>query len=63
MKNKRLITAGRTLDHAAGIYDAVTNLTSLGRSSQLRAEAIAYMDFEPEDHVVDLGCGTVMMTL
>ncbi len=63
MKDQKLQTAGRTLDHAAGVYDAVTNLAYLGRSARIRAEAIGYMDFKANDRILDLGCGTGVMTL
>jgi ubiquinone/menaquinone biosynthesis C-methylase UbiE len=63
IRNERLQTAGRTLDHAAGIYDLVNNIVSFGRCARMRAEAIGSMDFKPEDHILDLGCGTGTMTL
>ena len=60
---EKLQTAGRTLNYAAGIYDCVINIASLGRSRQIRAEAIDAMDFQPDDRILDLGCGTGAMTL
>jgi ubiquinone/menaquinone biosynthesis C-methylase UbiE len=63
MKENNFQTAGRTLDYAAGIYDTVTTIASLGRSTRLRAEAIESMDFHPDNRILDLGCGTGAMTL
>ena len=63
MSEQKLNTAGRTLDHAAGIYDVVMEAVMFGRGRRLRAQMIGLMDFKPTDRMLDLGCGTGSLTL
>ena len=63
MGEQRLATAGRTLYHAAGVYDVVMEAVMFGRGRRLRAQMIELMDFNPTDEMLDLGCGTGSLTL
>ncbi|MGE4286656.1 MAG: class I SAM-dependent methyltransferase [Phycisphaerae bacterium] len=60
---EKLHTKGRTLDHAAGVYDFAMNTLSFGRERKLRRDEIETLTFEPTDRILDLGCGTGTMTL
>ena len=60
---RSLKTKGRTLDYAASIYDPIMNIVTLGRAKSARAEAIDVLDFKTTDKILDLGCGTGVMTL
>lgn len=60
---EKLQTKGRTLDHAAAVYDFTMNTLSLGRERKLRRDEIQTLTFEPTDRILDLGCGTGTMTL
>ena len=63
MTQKKLKTKGRTLDYAAGIYDQVINISSLGQSSKLRAREIETIPFKTTNKILDIGCGTGSMTI
>lgn len=60
---RSLKTRGRTLDYAASIYDPVMNIATLGRAKSARTEAIDILDFKATDKILDLGCGTGVMTI
>lgn len=60
---QQLKTAGRTLNYAAPIYDLVNNIVTLGRVKCARTEVINILDFKATDKILDLGCGTGVMTL
>lgn len=59
---KSIPTRGRTLDHAAFIYDLVEPLLMLGRQTQYIQKIISLLDLKPDQKILDLGCGTGVLT-
>jgi ubiquinone/menaquinone biosynthesis C-methylase UbiE len=59
---KSVPTRGRTLDHAALIYDLVEPLLMLGKQNQYFQKIISLLDIKPGNKVLDLGCGTGVLT-
>jgi ubiquinone/menaquinone biosynthesis C-methylase UbiE len=55
-------TRGRTLDHAALIYDLVEPLFMLGKQPEYIQKIISYLELKPDHRVLDLGCGTGVLT-
>lgn len=51
-------TRGRTLDHAALVYDYLEPVLLLGKQAEYDRKIIALLDTAPGDRVLDLGCGT-----
>lgn len=51
-------TTGRTLDHAAPVYDLLAPLMTFGLERGYRRRAIALLDLEGHERVLDVGCGT-----
>jgi len=43
---------------AAAHYDSIMNLASLGRYAHFIKKAVSLMQIQPEDKIIDLGCGT-----
>lgn len=62
MNRQSIPTRGRTLDHAAFVYDLVEPLVMLGRQSAYNQEIVALLDLKRSDRVLDLGCGTGVLT-
>jgi ubiquinone/menaquinone biosynthesis C-methylase UbiE len=56
-------TRGRTLDHAAAVYDLVEPLIMLGKQAQYELDIVNLLELKPSDRVLDLGCGTGTLTL
>lgn len=54
-------TRGRTLDHAAAVYDFCEPLLMLGRQAEYDRRLIELLAPCPEDKVLDLGCGTGLL--
>ncbi len=57
------VTAGRTLDHAAAIYDWAMPVMSVGmeRPCQRRVESL--LQLSGNERILDVGCGTGSLTL
>ncbi len=55
-------TTGRTLDHAAAVYDFVEPFLLLGKQAQYEQDIVSLLDPRPADRVLDLGCGTGTLT-
>lgn len=55
-------TRGRTLDHAAFIYDALEPVLLLGKQAEYDRHILTLLNLVPSDRVLDLGCGTGVLT-
>jgi len=55
-------TRGRTLDHAAAVYDLIEPLLLVGKQAQYNLEIVARLNLKKSDRVLDLGCGTGVLT-
>lgn len=55
-------TRGRTLDHAAALYDFIEPIFMAGRQAEYNRTICALLDIKPSDRVLDLGCGTGVLT-
>ena len=62
MHNKSIPTRGRTLDHAAFIYDFVEPIVMLGKQNQYDRHIVSLLNLNPAERVLDLGCGTGVLT-
>jgi ubiquinone/menaquinone biosynthesis C-methylase UbiE len=62
MDTKSIPTRGRTLDHAAFIYDVVEPILMLGKSNQYDRQIVSLLELSPAQRVLDLGCGTGVLT-
>lgn len=51
-------TTGRTLDHAAPVYDLLAPLMTFGLERGYRRRAIALLDLQGHERALDVGCGT-----
>ncbi|HOX05044.1 MAG TPA: methyltransferase domain-containing protein [Planctomycetota bacterium] len=56
-------TEGVTLDHAAGLYDWLAPLMTLGLEGRLHRRLIAGLRLDRPMAVLDIGCGTGSLTL
>lgn len=61
-KFKSVPTRGRTLDHAALVYDAFEPLLLLGKQAEYDRHLVRLLNLAPSDRVLDLGCGTGVLT-
>ena len=59
---KSVPTRGRTLDHAAFVYDICEPILLLGKQAEYDRHLMALLDLQASDHVLDLGCGTGVLT-
>ena len=55
-------TRGRTLDHAAGVYDILAPVMTLGQEGRYRKLAIRLLGLQGGERVLDVGCGTGVLT-
>lgn len=51
-------TSGRTLDHAAPVYDLLAPLMTFGLERGYRRRARALLQLQGHEQVLDVGCGT-----
>jgi ubiquinone/menaquinone biosynthesis C-methylase UbiE len=58
MKVESVPTRGRTLDHAAAVYDLLEPFFLLGKQAQYDLDIVRLLNPGPADRVLDLGCGT-----
>ncbi|HNS81383.1 MAG TPA: methyltransferase domain-containing protein [Kiritimatiellia bacterium] len=58
-----LETSGRTLDHAAAVYDVLSPLMTFGLERKYRKAAIQLLELAGSEAVLDVGCGTGTLTL
>jgi ubiquinone/menaquinone biosynthesis C-methylase UbiE len=62
MKLKSVPTRGRTLDYAASIYDILEPVLLLGKQAEYDKHIVSLLDLNDSDRVLDLGCGTGVLT-
>ncbi|MBN2332980.1 MAG: class I SAM-dependent methyltransferase [Deltaproteobacteria bacterium] len=55
-------TRGRTLDHAAIVYDTLEPLLLLGKQADYDKHILSLLELADSDRVLDLGCGTGVLT-
>lgn len=55
-------TRGRTLDHAAEVYDFGQQFVTLGQETRLNRHVIEALAPTPGDRILDVGCGTGALT-
>jgi ubiquinone/menaquinone biosynthesis C-methylase UbiE len=58
MKNESIPTRGRTLDHAAFVYDFFEPILLLGKQAEYDQHLLSLLEPGPSDTILDLGCGT-----
>ena len=62
MNLKSVPTRGRTLDHAAAVYDTFEPILLLGKQADYDRHLLSLLHLNPSDRVLDLGCGTGVLT-
>ncbi len=62
MKLESTPTRGRTLDHAAFVYDALEPFFLLGKQAEYDRRLVTLLSVSGSDRVLDLGCGTGVLT-
>ncbi len=56
------LTTGRTLDHAAPVYDILAPLMTLGVETRCHREVVDLLGLQGDEKVLDVGCGTGTLT-
>lgn len=59
---KSIQTSGRTLDHAAPVYDFCEPLMMLGRQDTYNRSILEALHLQSGQRILDLGCGTGVLT-
>lgn len=62
MNVKSAPTRGRTLDHAARVYDICEPMILLGKQDKINHQLIGLLEVRDSDHILDIGCGTGFLT-
>ncbi|MBW2592205.1 MAG: class I SAM-dependent methyltransferase [Deltaproteobacteria bacterium] len=62
MKLKSVPTQGRTLDHAALVYDILEPVLLLGKQAEYDKHILSLLKLKSCHRVLDLGCGTGVLT-
>ena len=62
MTNKSIPTRGRTLDHAAFVYDFFEPVLLLGKQAEYDQRLLTLLDPGPSEKILDLGCGTGVLS-
>lgn len=62
MQETSIPTKGRTLDHAAKVYDLLEPLLLLGKQAEYDHAILRLLELKEDDRVLDLGCGTGVLT-
>ncbi len=57
------VTAGRTLDHVAAVYDWLSPLMTFGQERRIGRRALDLLPLSGNERVLDVGCGTGLLTL
>ena len=62
MRMESVETRGRTLDHAAFVYDFFEPVLLLGKQAEYDRHILSLLNLNGPDSVLDLGCGTGVLT-
>jgi ubiquinone/menaquinone biosynthesis C-methylase UbiE len=62
MRVKSAPTRGRTLNYAAAVYDFFEPMLLLGKQAEYNRRIVSLLGLHKGDRVLDLGCGTGMLT-
>ena len=62
MDTKSVPTRGRTLDYAAVVYDFFEPILLLGKQAEYDRQIVSLLELHKGDRVLDLGCGTGVLT-